>query len=138
MSDEEFGMKAKIAGMFIMISSLEMPISEVLPYYYSRQTIEQIFDTSKNYARLLPLGNHDLTTFKGHLLLSFITTIVYLRLQKIFHKKNYNPIDFITELRGVTCGVYNDHLQVYEPTAEQKDILKILKMEIPPVLPLKP
>jgi hypothetical protein len=138
LSDEEFGMKTKIMGMFIMISSLKRPISEVLPYYYSRQTIEQIFDTSKNYARLLSLGNLDLTTFNGHLLLSFMTTIVNLMFQKIFHKQNYNPVDFITELRGVTCGVYDDHLQVFEPTSKQKDILKILKMKIPLVLPLKP
>jgi hypothetical protein len=31
MSDDEFSIKYKIAGMFVMISSLEMPISELLP-----------------------------------------------------------------------------------------------------------
>jgi transposase len=138
MSNEEFEMKSKIAGMFVMISSIEMDKSEVLPYYYSRQTIEQIFDTSKNYARLLPLGVHSLETFKGHLLISFLTTIVYLKLQKIFHKQKYNTIDFISELRGLTCGVYEDHLHIYEPTAKQKEILKILKLEIPTILELKP
>jgi hypothetical protein len=138
MSHEEFDMKSKIAGMFVMISSVEMDKHEVLPYYYSRQTIEQIFDTSKNYARLLPLGVQSLETFNGHLLISFLTTIVYLKLQKIFHKQKYNTIDFITELRGLTCGVYEDHLHIYEPTAKQKEILKILKLEIPTILKLKP
>jgi hypothetical protein len=138
MSNEEFEMKSKIAGMFIMISSIEMDKSEVLPYYYSRQTIEQIFDTSKNYAKLLPLGVQSLETFNGHLLLSFLTTIVYLKLQKIFHKQKYNPLDFITELRGLTCGVYEDHLHIYEPTAKQKEILKILKIEAPTILKLRP
>jgi transposase len=137
MTDEEFEMKTKMAGMFVMISSMEMDKSEVLPYYYSRQTIEQIFDTSKNYARLLPLGVQSLETFNGHLLISFLTTIVYLKLQRIFHKQKYNLIDFITELKGITCGVYEDHLHVYEPTAKQKEILKILKMEIPTKLPLR-
>jgi hypothetical protein len=137
MTDEEFDEKTKTAGMFVMISSLEMDKADVLPFCYSRQTIEEIFDVGKNYARLLPLGSHSRETFNGHLLLSFMTTIVYLKLQRIFHKKKFNPIDFITELRGVTCGVYEDHLHVYEPTAKQKEILKILKMEIPTILPLQ-
>jgi transposase len=121
-----------------MISSIEMDKTEILPYYYSRQTIEQIFDTGKNYARLLPLGVHSQETLNGHLLLSFLTTIVYFRLKKIFNKQKYNVLDFITELNGLTCGVYNDHLHVYEPTITQKAILKILEMEIPTRLPLNP
>jgi transposase len=136
LSDNEFELKSKIAGMFIMISSVEMPKEEVLPYYYARQRIEQIFDTSKNYAKLLPLGVHSVETFNGHLLLSFLTTIAYLQLQKIFHKQKFNPIDFITEMRGVTCGVYEDYLRIYELTANQKKILNILGMEIPTTLPI--
>jgi transposase len=136
MTNEEYEIKTKMAGMFVMISSLEMPIEEVLPYYYSRQTIEQIFDTSKNYSRLLPIGTHTIETLNGHLLLSFMTTIVYLRLQRIFHKQKFNAIDLITEMRGVMCGVYEDHLHIYEPTAKQKEILKILKIEIPTEIPL--
>jgi hypothetical protein len=113
MSDEEFDMKTKTAGMFVMISSIEMHNSEVLPYYYSQQTIEQIFDTGKNFAKLLPLSGQSQQALNGHLLLSFITTIVYLKLQEIFHKEKYKAIDFITELKGITCGVYDDHLQIY-------------------------
>jgi hypothetical protein len=136
LSDEEFERKRSIGGMFVMISSIKMDREEVLPYYYSRQTIEQIFDTSKNFARLLPLAVHSRDAFNGHLLLSFMTTIVYLKLQRIFHKKKYNPVDFITELECVMCGVYEDHLHVYEPTAQQKEILKILRMELPTIVPL--
>jgi hypothetical protein len=136
LSDEEYTKKYKQAGMFVMISSLEMSPKDVLPYYYSRKTIEQIFDTAKNNARLLPLGVHTLEGFKGHLLLSFMTTIVYLKLQKIFHNTKFNPIDFITELRGVFCNLYDDHLKIFEPTANQRAILKLLKIELPTRLPL--
>ncbi|MDR2199927.1 MAG: transposase [Deltaproteobacteria bacterium] len=137
MPDDVYDKKFNTAGMFVMISSLEMDKKEVLPYYYSRQTIEQIFDVSKNYAKMVPLNVQKLSTFNGHILLSFITTIVYLKLQKIFHNTKYNAIDFITELRGVICTVYDDHLLVFEPTARQKEILKILKMEIPLKIPIK-
>jgi hypothetical protein len=86
---------------------------------------------------LLPLGVQSLETFNAQVLLSFLTIIVHLKLLKIFYKQKYNPIDFITELRGITCGVYKDHLHVYEPTAKQKEILKILKMEMPTKLQMR-
>jgi hypothetical protein len=136
LSDDEYDKRYKQAGMFVMISSIEMDTRDVLPYYYSRQTIEQIFDTSKNYAKLLPLGVQTLEGFYGHLLLSFMTTIVYLKLMAVFRGTKFNPIDFMAELRGLSCVVYEDHLQIFEPTAKQKEILKILKIEIPTRVPL--
>jgi hypothetical protein len=61
-----------------------------------------------------------------------MTTIVYLKLIAIFRRTTkFNPIDFMAELRGLSCVVYEDHLQIFEPTAKQNDILKILKIEIP-------
>jgi hypothetical protein len=137
MSNEEFEKKTRTSGMFVLISSLEMDKSEALPYYYSSQTLEQIFDTSKNYTRFLPLGVQSQETFNGHLLLSFMTTIAYITLKNILHKNKYNFIDFITELSSITCGVYDDHLHVYKPTLKQKKLLKILKIKIPTKLPLK-
>jgi hypothetical protein len=137
MSDDDFEIQSKQAGMFVMISSLKMDKSKVLPYYFAQQMTDQIFDINRNYARSLPLCAHDLEAFNGHMLLSFMTTIVYERLQGIFHKQNYNPLDFITELRGVFCGVHDDHLKVYELSTKQKEILQILDIAIPSRLPLK-
>jgi hypothetical protein len=137
MSNDEYEIKRKTAGMFVLVSSLKIDKKDVIKYYFSRQTIEQRFDISKNYARLLPLGVHSLEAFNGHLLLSFMTTIVYFELQKLCHKQKYNAIDCITELRGITCGVYNDYIHIYEPTTKQKEILKMLKIELPTQLPLK-
>jgi transposase len=133
--DEVFEQKRKEAGMFIMISSKDLPKEEVLPHYHSHQTIEQIVDTAKNHAKLLPSECHNLETFNGHLLISFLSTIVYLRLQKIFNEENFSTIDFITELRGVMCTVHDDCLRIYKKTAKQNKILKILDIDIPLILP---
>jgi hypothetical protein len=40
-----------------------METSEILPLYYTRQQIEQIFDIGKNYADLLPLRVQSEDTF---------------------------------------------------------------------------
>jgi hypothetical protein len=64
-------------GSFIMISSEEIDTKEVLPLYYARQQIEQVFDIAKNYADILPLRGHGEDTFRGHyFLLCFIATIL--------------------------------------------------------------
>jgi hypothetical protein len=74
--------------------------------------------------------------FYGHVLLSFMTAIVYLKLMRTFHGTKFNPVDFMAEMRGLACTVYENPLQAFEPTARQKEILKILKTEIPTRAPL--
>ncbi|MDR2352592.1 MAG: hypothetical protein LBF22_05415 [Deltaproteobacteria bacterium] len=129
MSDKEF--EEKTSGMFVMISSQQMEREDALPYYFAKEMIEEKFDLGKNLLKFASLDIHNNLAFNGHLLLSFITTIANLELERIFHGTKYNPIDFITELRGINCIVYDDHLKVFEPSAKQKEILKILEMEMP-------
>jgi hypothetical protein len=62
-------------GFFIILSTELIETSNLLPCYYSRQTIEQIFDYAKNDLDLLPLRIHNEETFRGHLLLYFLSTI---------------------------------------------------------------
>jgi transposase len=72
LSHEEIDHMAKSKGMFIILSSERVEISDVLPLYYTRQAIEQVFDFYKNNADLLPLRTHGESTFRGHLMLSFL------------------------------------------------------------------
>jgi len=44
---DEIDEKAKTKGMFVIISSENVATSEILPLYYMRQTIEQVFDIYK-------------------------------------------------------------------------------------------
>jgi transposase len=59
-----------------------METSEILPLYYTRQQIEQIFDIGKNYADLLPLRVQSEDTFRGHLMLTFMATAILQMLQR--------------------------------------------------------
>ena len=70
-------------GYFILISSEEMEPSDVMPLYYMRQTIEQTFDFAKNDAALMPVRSHSDETFRGHLLLSFMATVMLITVKRI-------------------------------------------------------
>jgi hypothetical protein len=64
-------------GFFGLLSSQKVDPDGLLPLYYTRQTVEQIFDISKNNLNILPLRTHKEETFRGHILLSFMV-IVFL------------------------------------------------------------
>ena len=44
-------------GVFILVSSRRIALEKVLPLYYTRQQIEQIFDIGKNYATCSPCAS---------------------------------------------------------------------------------
>lgn len=65
-------------GVFAIVTTRDLPEVEVLPEYYVRQSIEQYFDFAKNYAAFLPVGKHNVNTLQGHLLLSFISSFLFV------------------------------------------------------------
>jgi hypothetical protein len=58
LTNDKLELESKLLGTFVLISSTNLEISEILPYYSNRNYIEQVFDVSKNNAMLLPLRVH--------------------------------------------------------------------------------
>jgi hypothetical protein len=124
-------------GYFALISTMKLEPEEVLPLYYTRQNIEQIFDVAKNNLKILPLQVHSESTFRGHMLLTFMSIILYIKLNRYFssHKK-FTAQYAINLMRNLKCKVYNDSLQVKELTKEMKEICKLAEISIPAELSL--
>ncbi len=55
MTNDEVYDRLSRQGVFILVSSRPVAKDKILPTYYTRQQIEQIFDIGKNYADMLPL-----------------------------------------------------------------------------------
>ncbi len=70
----------KRLGAFAILTSEEIPENKLLPMYYTRQQVEQVFDITKNYADLLPIRVQSEKAFAGHLLISFMATIIIQKL----------------------------------------------------------
>ena len=73
----------RFKGFCVLISSEKIEPKEVLPLYYLRQIVEQVFDVGKNCVDLLPLRVHGEDAFRGHLFLSFICSVVFLLLNRL-------------------------------------------------------
>lgn len=136
-SDADRDEQLKRCGAFILISKQKIGVDEILPLYYSRQAIEQVFDFGKNYANLLPLRTHNEETFRGHLLISFMATVSIMVIDKLFmvanpRAKNKKPLNFIQArscLRQMKCQVYKDRVSIIEPDRKSNEVLKALKIK---------
>lgn len=122
-------------GVFILVSSRRVALKKLLPLYYTRQQIEQVFDIGKNYAEMLPLRVQAEETFRGHLLLTFIVTVVIKKLQDALLQTNYNPLSLFLNLRNQKCKVFNDKIVTCEAFKKANDCYKLFKIKCPAVIP---
>lgn len=122
-------------GMFILVSSKRLRANEILPIYYTRQQIEQVFDIGKNYSGMLPLRVQGEATFRGHLLLTFIATVIIRKLQDLLKNSSYNPFSFFQNLRNQKCKIYDDRIITQEPVKKANDCYKLLGIKCPVEIP---
>ncbi|MDR2368392.1 MAG: hypothetical protein LBF58_09855 [Deltaproteobacteria bacterium] len=93
MADEiprnQWGQFTDKMGFFALISSKKIEINDLLPLYFTGHTIEQTFDISKNNIDMLPFmantkDRHTEETFRVHLMLTFMSYTIYLKLNQLF------------------------------------------------------
>ncbi|MDE7203774.1 MAG: transposase [Lachnospiraceae bacterium] len=130
-------------GLFALLSSEDMKEDDLLPLYYTRQQVEQVFDITKNYADLLPIRVQTEESFAGHLMISFIATLVAQQIQRILLKKRsrkakeLNGESIWSYLRSQKCKIYDNYAIPQEPRKEVNAIYNIFKMDMPHKIPLE-
>jgi hypothetical protein len=122
-------------GRFILVSSKRLATDEILPFYYTRQQIEQVFDIGKNYTNMIPLRVQNENTFRGHLMLTFIATTILKKLQDRLTNTSYDPVSLLWNMRSQKCKVYEKRILTLEPVKKQNDGYKLLGIECPVEIP---
>lgn len=131
MSDADVYDEIHNQGIFMLVSSRKIARDKILPLYYTRQQIEQIFDVGKNYANLLPLRVQTEETFRGHLLLTFMAAVVVKQIQDKLLKTDMNPISIFLNLRTQKCKVYQNKIITTEANKKNNDCYKLFKIKCP-------
>ena len=121
-------------GIFILISSESILPRDLLPLYYTRQTVEQVFDIGKNNVDLIPLRVHSEEAFRGHLLMSFIASYVYILVNRYFIKSDKCAIGVFRTMRNQKCKVYDEIIVPQEPNKAMNDIYETLRIQAQSVI----
>jgi transposase len=140
LTPEEIDQRIAKLGVFMLLSSDDMDVKEILPLYYTRQQVEQVFDISKNNADMLPLRVQNENTFRGHLMLTFMATAILQQLQRdiITRRKKgdkTNPEGAFMKLRNQKCKVYDNYIVPQEAVKEINAVYKLLGIDCPTTIP---
>jgi len=131
LTDEQIESKLESLGVFVLICTECIDSQDILPMYYTRQAIEQIFDVDKNNLGLLPLRVHNEETFRGHLMLTFMASVAYLNFNANLKKDELNATGVLANARNLKCKVYNNVILVKEPAKITRQASKTLGIKIP-------
>ena len=112
-----------------MISRHQLDKEEVLPNYYTRQTIEKIFGFAK-VNNLLPLRIHSDQSVNGYLLLTFISMVVFILIRKKLQSKITTERALII-LRNLKAKIYEKEVVPLEFSKKIKDIFSSLNITVP-------
>ena len=117
-------------GLFILISSRPVAIDRILPLYYTRAQIEQVFDVCKHDTNMLPLRVHQEETLRGHLLLTFAAAAIRRKLQEDLKESQYTPENTLFFMRNQKCKVYDGYVLTAEAEKKQNDIYKLFGLTV--------
>jgi hypothetical protein len=126
LNEEEIDCALKTKGKFVLISSTDIPQADVIRLYYTRQSAENLFGISKSYLDVLPLRTHSVETFRGYLMLTFISLITYIEYKRKLRGK-YTVEEALMEMSNLMCRVYGDDILVSEPTKKMKEIISLIQ-----------
>lgn len=135
------------SGIFVLASTKKLGRAQVLPSYYARQEIEQIFDLAKNEANVLPIRTHSEEAMQGHVLVAFLATMASRWLQsklsgkpqphsgrgrKPKEKRHIGLRECLKYFRNVRISVYPDGTGIVsEPQKVVNEVLGRLGLEMP-------
>jgi transposase len=135
-SRDEMGKAMSKHGKFILVSSEKFSIYELLPLYYTRQEIEQYFDTGKTDIDFTPARCHNEDTLRGHLFLCFLSSIAYISFNKQLAGSGYSAKSALEYLSVLRCDVYHKVVIPGLPNKQATAISKYLHVTIPEKLTL--
>lgn len=127
----------KRKGLFVLYSSRPIKREDVLPIYYTRQQIEQVFDVCKNNTKMLPIRTQSEETFRGHLVLAFIASVIVKMLQEKVKDTQFTPEFLLISLRNQKCKVFDDKVITCEFVKNANLIAKKFKYKVPVEIPIK-
>jgi hypothetical protein len=71
------------------------------------------------------------TSFRGHLLLAFIATVIQKKMRIKLKNSSLDVFSLFLNMRNQKCKVYDDHVATVEPYKKAKEAYDFFKIKCP-------
>ena len=106
------------ADFFILLASTPSKSEEIIEGHYICQAMEQFLDLPKGLAQLAPLRIHDEDTMYGHLLMSFISSVISTHIHNEIDEYIDQEAKMFSALRNQKCIVFQNRITTYESQSD--------------------
>jgi hypothetical protein len=118
-------------GIFIIVSTVDVPCAEILPLYDANQDNEQMIDFFINNCNAIPLEAHSEEAIRGQMLLSFMALVAGCAVNNKLKTFEYGIQGALSALRGLKVEIKNGWATVSAANQTHKRIAKALLVVIP-------
>ncbi len=122
-------------GIFILIASRKISKENLLPLYYTRDQVEKIFELCKQDGKILPLNVETETTFRGHLMMTFMAAVILKLMSEKLKKTSLTTESMFMNLHEQHAIIYDDVFITTEPTKKMNEAYKAFKVQCPATIP---
>lgn len=136
LSDDEVYESLNDYGLFMLVSTRPMTTEKAISMYYTRNQIEEVFGINKGNCKLLPLRTATEDTFRGHLLLTFIVSVIQVLIREKLVETGISASAMFEELRHQQGIVYEDAIVPSVAVKRMNMIYKLFKVKCPDEIPL--
>ena len=109
------------------------PLGYFRTTYYDQGKIKGAGGISKSFLDMLPIRTHSIETFRGYLMLNFISLIVYIELKALL-KGEFTVEGALLEMTNLMCKIYQNKIIICEPTKKMKRIAELINYMVPKTL----
>jgi hypothetical protein len=127
----DIGDKLLYLNTFIIASSENYDLDQILPIFYAGQSAGKIFDSDKYFADISPLNIHFYETTRACFLISFIAAIISSIINIDLRDSQYSVNKALYKLRNLMIKIYRDTALIDELDDSLVGLFKLLRLDCP-------
>ena len=135
LSTKQIHRSRQMHGIFMLVSTMKLGKDDVLPLYYTRNQVEDIFKLCKGNSKILPINIENESTLRGHLLMTFMATIVLKKMSDVLRGQDFSLEMLFMVLNEHRAKIFDDHILVTEATRLMNKIYNHYKLDVPSTIP---
>ena len=123
------------AGTFMLVCTRRVEKNNLLGLYFTRNQVEEIFKIGKGSGKMLPICVESEATLRGHLILTFITSVILKILMDRIIGTGWSPDSIFSILQHQIVQIFPEYLLTSDPVKNMNDIYKHFKIKCPSSIP---